>query len=167
MRLIYYFIGGLIVFIIRQILVPLLGPLADLVLVVPATFFWLWLEDNSGWWLLIVAACLVDIILARVLPFYTLASLTSIIIYYGFILPYLSHSSTLTRFFTFILAILLWRLFYITWLAIGWLVGGQILLFEQSLFWSGLAWLGLGLVLLLIVLGLKQLFWFIQKKVAV
>ena len=164
MRLVYYFIGGIILFIIRQTLVPLIGSLADLVLVVPAIFIWLWLNDNYSWWLLIISACLVDIMLVRILPFYIMASLFSIIIYYGLIGPYFSYGSTPTRFVVFCLAIIIWRLSYIFWLAIGWLMGGEALIFERSLIWSSLAWLGLGLFFLLLALGFKQVFWFIRKK---
>lgn len=164
MKLVYYILTGITIFIARQILANIFGHLADLLIVVPAVFIWLWFDDHYCWWLLLLPALLLDSTLVRVLPFYILASLTSIIIYYALISPNFSFNSNSTRLIIYFLAIIIWRLSYIVWLAVGWFLDGSALVLNQTIIWSSLTWIISSLVLVLFILTSRQLIAVLRHK---
>lgn len=166
MRIIYYVAGGLLLFIIRQVAVPFWGGLADLFLIVPPVFIWLWHEEEKAWWILITSSVLVDFMLVRILPFYTLTSLTVLAVCYFVIVPYFSHGTVYTRLLTIALWLVLWRLIYLTWLLWGWFIGGTPLDLDQSLLWWSLVWFIGGLTLVFLGLGLKLLVGRFSKRLS-
>ena len=157
MRMIFYIAGGVILFVIRQAALPIMGSLADLFIVIWPAFVWLWHDDERVWWVLLIAAALVDFTVVRVLPFYLLASKTALAACYALIVPYLSYGTTLTRLLTLVLWLVIWRAAYIVWLILGWFAGGAPLDLEQPVVWPAFGWLVVGLALASMAVALVRL----------
>ena len=156
MKIIYFVVQGILLFIVRQAALPILGGLSDIILIALPGFIWLWQGKPEAWWSLMVASVLTDLVVIRVLPFYTLASIVSLAICYLLILPYLSQGTNLIRLVTLVVWLVIWRLCYFAWLALGWFVGGQPLDFQQLLL-PAVGWLPLGLTLAGLILVISRL----------
>lgn len=157
MKFFYYILAGLVLFIIRQFTVPLWGGWSDIFFIVPPIFIWLWLEDDLALIIMITTSVLLDVMLSRVLPFYTLATITAWAAYYWGIMPYLSHNTQLTRILVFIVWLILWRSLYIVWLLIGWFADAPPLDLEQPIIWPLVGWFILSFFLLGLMLSTKWL----------
>lgn len=165
MNFFYSLLIGWTLFTLRQLLLPLIGSAADVFLLVPPLFIWLWHDQEMiGWLSLLSAVILIDNLLVRLWPFYTLASLSALLVYYVAVIPYVSANTAPMRFLMLFIWLLLWRFMYIIWLALGWLAGAE----PVSLGWSFLSaiivLLGWGLALAVVILGLRHLLFLLFNK---
>jgi hypothetical protein len=131
MKVIYLICAGLVLFVLRQITVPLIGGLADMVLLALPAYNWFWRGKTDTWWSLLLSTFLLDLIVVRGWPIYTVASMVSILLCDFLVLPYLSQATNFTKLITLIVWLALWRACYFACLALAWFLGGPAIDFVR------------------------------------
>lgn len=161
---IYYIAGLIFIFFLRQAFIQFIGGWSDIFLVSIPFLLWLWSNNFKKLLLLIVASIAIDLLVVRVLPFYTLTSLSSLMVMNFIILPYFAHTTTITKLLIYSVWLVIWRLLLIAWLAVGWFIDGAPLAWSEPIFWRLLGWLSLGWLLALFFLGWQKLYIYFKKR---
>lgn len=161
---IYYTFAVFILLLIRQASVIFLGNLSDVFIVGIPCLLWLQSLKYENWFLLIIVSLLSDLLINAVLPFYTLTSIASLIVLNYAVLPYFSYTTLFSKLIIFTSWLLMWKLIFISCLALGWFVGGAQIDLEQPIFWWLLEWMFIGFLLAIAFFGLNQIYKVVKKR---
>ncbi|MDZ4229752.1 MAG: hypothetical protein U1C53_01305 [Candidatus Veblenbacteria bacterium] len=140
-----YIAVGIVLWFLRQTVVPYLGGIADVFIVIPSCLVWLRRSQRLAWLMLLVGGLFMDFLVVRLLPTYTLATISSLAILYLVIVRYLSSTTPLGSLVMLLAWIVVWRACYLVWLAAGWFGGDATPHFGLPTLWLELIWLAAGL----------------------